>query len=455
MQAHASIVRRVGGTTDITPTAKRTATLDTSALGHEHRMMREWSNEDLLQAARHAAACGAEVGGTTTNDDSRDDEVASDPAFVGRTPSTTTSIFRRPPSASGYSYTAADRTTRFSPSPAPVSPSSNTEASQPPPPPPASRRASTPQQFLRAFVSDNPWDTLHAQPALAVVGGTTALSMVSAYILQNHVLETQDHVGVFLFGSYLIFSSYFMVYYFLERFSTSFRKISQDKKFYTIGNLLKAGVLVSITPFAVYNLLLILLYDTWETNTLRNLGCIYAIPDFVSMVVVRRMAWTTWLHHICVCLFNYFSIRNDYSQENVCRLIVVYAAFSTFAYCVNMLLASRFLGVSAHVSRVLSFAALCVYVFCCAVNWVWQAHYLRKLIRDNDHWTIYLYMTLICFVMWDDIVLNRWLLQNARNTHGGILLASSAASSGAAYGAAAKEGLIPRGPRRGIRGACC
>lgn len=314
------------------------------------------------------------------------------------------------------------------------------------------RRGASPQQFLRAFVSDNPWETLHTQPALAVVGGTTALSMVSAYILQNHVLETSDHLGVFLFGSYLVFSSYFMVYYFLERFSTSFRKISQDKKFYTIGNLLKAGVLVSITPFAVHNLCRIVLYDQWETNMLRNLGCIYAIPDFVSMIVVRRMAWTTWLHHICVCLFNVFSIHNDYSQENVCRLIVVYAAFSTFAYCVNMLLASRFLGVSAQVSRVLSFVALCVYVLCCAVNWLWQAHYLRRLIRDNDHWTIYLYMTLICFVMWDDIVLNRWLLQNARNTHG-VLLASAGGGGGGKEGR--QGGVLSGSPRRGIRGACC
>jgi hypothetical protein len=332
----------------------------------------------------------------------------------------------------------------LTPSP-PNSPSPTTDAA--PVGHTGSRRGNTPQQIFRAFVSDNPWDTLHAQPALAVVGGTTALSMISAYILQNHVLDTHDHLGVFLFGSYLIFSSYFMVYYFLERFSTSFRKISQDKKFYTIGNLLKAGVLVSITPFAVYNLMLVLIYDTWESNTLRNLGCIYAIPDFVSMVVVRRMAWTTWLHHICVCLFNYFSIHNDYAQENVCRLIVVYACFSTFAYCVNMLLASRFLGVSAQVSRVLSFVALCVYVFCCAVNWVWQAHYLRHLIRENDHWTIYLYMTLICFVMWDDIVLNRWLLQNARNTHGGILAGGRQNQDSIARGAA--------GPRRGIRGACC
>lgn len=315
------------------------------------------------------------------------------------------------------------------------------------------------RSVVRAFVSDNPWETLHAQPALAVVGCTTALSMISAYVLQTHVLDTRDHIGVFLFGSYLVFSSYFVVYYFLEKYSTSFRKISQDRKFYTISNLLKAGVLVSITPFAVHNLCKIVLRDEWDSNTLRNLGCIYAIPDFVSMVTVRKMPWTTWLHHICVCMFNFFSIRNDYAQENVCRLIVVYAAFSTFAYCVNMLLASRFLGVSAQVSRVLSFVALCVYVLCCAVNWLWQVHYLRRLIRDHDHWTIYLYMTLICFVMWDDIVLNRWLLQNARNTAGGNALGSRTAGSVVSSGTRDEQKkdrvILPGGhPQGGLRGAC-
>lgn len=311
---------------------------------------------------------------------------------------------------------------------------SNNSRSSPPPPlvvPPTGHPSNVlgnGERTFRAYFLENPWETLNAQPALAVVGGTTALSMVSAYILQNHVLETHDHVGVFLFGSYLVFSSYFMVYYFLEQFSTSFRRISQDKKFYTISNLLKAGVLVSITPFAMHNLYRIILYDEWETNTLRNLGCIYAIPDFVSLIVVRRISWATRVHHVCVCLFNLVSLQNDYANENVCRLVVVYAAFSSFAYCVNMLLASRFLAVSLSLSRMLSYVALVVYVACCTVNWVWQVHYLRRLIAEQDHWTIYLYITMICFVMWDDIVLNRWLLQNARNSAnaGGLLLASAA-----------------------------
>ena len=279
--------------------------------------------------------------------------------------------------------------------------------------------------IIRAYFSENPWDNLHAQPTIIVVAISAVLSLVSTYVLQHHVIETKDHIGVFLFGSYLVFSSYFVAYYFLQNYSSSFRKISEDKKFYTIANLMKAGLLAALTPFAVTHLYRITRYDEWDTNTLRNLGCIYAIPDFVSMIVVRRMAWTTYVHHFCVCLFNYFSIQNDYNSENICRLIVVYAAFSTFAYCVNMLLASRFLGVSHSASRVLSFVALSVYVLCCALNWTWQVLYLRRLLQDHRHWTVYLYMFLICFVMYDDMILNKWLLQNARSS--GVSLVTSSA----------------------------
>ncbi|RNC30830.1 hypothetical protein TcCL_Unassigned06651, partial [Trypanosoma cruzi] len=263
-----------------------------------------------------------------------------------------------------------------------------------------------------------PWEaTLDNRPALTVSCCVAAMNWVVVQFLQYHVLDTRDHLGLFVIGTYIIFSSYYMTYYFLERYSLSFARISHDKKLYTIANLIKAGILVSLVPFATSHLGNIIMFDVWDTNTLRNLGCIYTIPDFVSMIVVKRMSWSTWIHHLCVLLFNFFSTTNDYSQENICRCVVVYAAFSTFAYCVNVLLASRFLGVSPNVARVLSVVAVVVYIFCCATNWTWQVYYLRKLIRDrHGHWTVYAYMPLMFLVMYDDITLSKWLLHNAKST---------------------------------------
>ncbi|EKG04445.1 hypothetical protein TCSYLVIO_004495 [Trypanosoma cruzi] len=278
----------------------------------------------------------------------------------------------------------------------------------------------SPTSFVRAYVGEGnyPWEaTLDNRPALTVSCCVAAMNWVVVQFLQYHVLDTRDHLGLFVIGTYIIFSSYYMTYYFLERYSLSFARISHDKKFYTIANLIKAGILVSLVPFATSHLGNIIMFDVWDTNTLRNLGCIYTIPDFVSMIVVKRMSWSTWIHHLCVLLFNFFSTTNDYSQENICRCVVVYAAFSTFAYCVNVLLASRFLGVSPNVARVLSVVAVVVYIFCCATNWAWQVYYLRKLIRDgHGHWTVYAYMPLMFLVMYDDITLSKWLLHNAKST---------------------------------------
>eukprot|EP00759_Apiculatamorpha_spiralis_P003656 PhF_6_TR11709/c0_g1_i2/m.19050 len=279
------------------------------------------------------------------------------------------------------------------------------------------RRASTTSYAsgsFRNFCVENPWEVLHTAPTFYVVLGAMAFTMTNTFILQRHILSTKDQVGLFLMGSYVVFASYFMIHYFLENMSTSFRKVSSEKKFYTISNLIKAGVLAAITPFGVYELYNIVFLDVWHSDALRNLGCIYAIPDFVSLLIVRRMSATTIIHHICVCIFNYFSVNNDYQNENVCRLIVVYAAFSTFAYSVNMLLASRFLGLSTKTARILATVSLLVYVSCCIINWSWQVYYIRRLVEVNNHWSIYAYTVLILFVMWDDVILNRWLLQNLR-----------------------------------------
>lgn len=268
--------------------------------------------------------------------------------------------------------------------------------------------------FVRAYVSKS---DLSLTPAVIVSSLTAVLNMMICHFLQRHVLDTVDHLGLFLIGSYLVFTSYYTIYYFLERYSFSFQRIqSKQKKFYIIGNLLKAGVLISITPFAAFHLTKIIVFDEWNTQTLQTLGSIYVIPDFISMIVVKRMRWSTWIHHLCVVLFNYFSIMNDYRNENVLRCVVVYASFSSFAYCVNVLLASRFLGLSVNAAHVLSFFALLIYGACCAVNWSWQAYYLHRLLTTgHQSWPVFLYMGLITVVVYDDLVLNKWLWRYASN----------------------------------------
>merc|ERR1719399_1936750 len=116
----------------------------------------------------------------------------------------------------------------------------------------------------------------------------------------------------------MIFTSYFLLDYYLKKLSTSYAKVPEDKQFYVLSNLIKSAVLMTYTPLAAQLLWNALVNDVWPNQRIRNLGCMYAIPDFVSLLLVRRMGTTTIIHHICVLLFNFVSVYNDYGEENVC-----------------------------------------------------------------------------------------------------------------------------------------
>jgi hypothetical protein len=254
---------------------------------------------------------------------------------------------------------------------------------------------------------------MHALPTFYVVAASFAAVTLLTCFLQTTVVPSTGHFAVFGFGAFTCFSSYYMASHFLNLHAKSFQRISEDKKLYTVANLIKAGVLAAITPLGVIALLDGVVYNHWNTNTLRNLGCIYAIPDFVALIVVRRMSTSTYMHHLCVVAFGFAALYNDYSQENVFRNVAIYGAFSTWGYVVYMLLGSRFLGVSSGAARCLSVVALVVYSAFCAINWAWQCAYLRHLYYEHHHWSIYVFVMLISVVVFDDVHLCRWLLRRA------------------------------------------
>lgn len=280
---------------------------------------------------------------------------------------------------------------------------------------------SLPTSFIRGyFVNDDMWNSLHAQPIVLTVVISMSVFLPVTLALNHVVLDATSHLSVFLAASVFIFLSYEVAHRVLARLSSSFARLSKDKQIYAVSNLLKASVLASITPLAIVQLFRIFAFDEWDSNTLRNLGCIYSVPDFVSLLKVRRMAATTIVHHLCVCAFNFVSLRTDYSKMTVCRLIVVYGAFSCFSYVVYGLLGSRFLGVSANMSRHMAGGALGVYVACIGINWAWQAWYLSRLLSSEhkeQRLPVFVYMICVSFVMWDDAKLCFWLLRNVKARH--------------------------------------
>ena len=266
--------------------------------------------------------------------------------------------------------------------------------------------------YVRGYLTEAP--TMHAVPTVYVISISFFAVSVLAAFLQTTVVPSSGHVSVFLFGSFTCFSSYYMAAHFLGEHARSFQRISPEKKMYTVSHLIKAGVLAAIAPLGLAAFWDGVMYDEWNTQTFRSLGCIYAIPDFVSMLVVRRMTKSTYVHHAVVVMFWVISLWVDFTQRNIFRAVVVYAVFTTHGYMVYTLLATRFLGVTPRMARCLSTIALSSYGGFCVANWVWQVAYIRDLITTSNHWSIYVYLFAISFVVYDDMLLCKWLL---RRTH--------------------------------------
>jgi len=262
---------------------------------------------------------------------------------------------------------------------------------------------------------------LNALPSYALFLPIACVFACASAFLEVYVDSARAHFAVFAVGTYVVFSSYFVADYFLARQSTSYARIPDDKKFYVLSNLIKSAVLTAYTPQAAYLLYQAIHLDEWSTPRIRSLGVLYAIPDFVSLFLVQRMALTTKAHHVCVVIFMVINLYNDYAHENVCRALVVYAVFSTFAYLVNLLLASRFLPVKPRMSLAMSAVALVVYTSCLAINWMWQVGFVaslhaRKWADGDAHavGAIYAYLAAISMVVYDDVVLTKWLLANCK-----------------------------------------
>merc|ERR1712166_100007 len=278
------------------------------------------------------------------------------------------------------------------------------------------------QQNTRAFLSSSGIDMGTGMSPLAsfvILGIVGTVFGLSSLFLETYVVTANAAIVVFVVGSYVVWSSYHSFHFYLTKYSQSYATIEdQAKQFYVLSNLIKRSVLLSYSPIAGYLLYQTMYLDTWDSNRIRIMGTLYCIPDFVSLFMVSRMATTTMVHYIVVCVFNAFSLYNDYDQINVIRAIMVYAVWSTFAYMVNLLLASRFVDTSPTMSMVLSALALLIYGLCCLFNWSWQVWFLSGLFQEKPFQVIG-YVALMGMLVWDDIALMKWLFKNVIRKYNG------------------------------------
>ena len=224
-------------------------------------------------------------------------------------------------------------------------------------------------------------------------------------------LYYDNQFKLFTIGSVCVTSLYYIFNFCLEKYLPNYSALDKDKRYYILANIIKSGILAACCPYIGKIFIDGLIYNSWDNNFIWNIGCVYTLPDFVSLFMVRRMARSTIIHHVCVCIFNMWSLSNDFREENVCRGIMVYAVFSTYAYLVNFLLGSRFL-IEENMKYYLSKVAMSIYILCCLVNWSWQIYYMHHLIVnvfEGIRFSLVAYVSSIALIVWDDIILIKWL----------------------------------------------
>lgn len=95
-------------------------------------------------------------------------------------------------------------------------------------------------------------ELLNVGPTLAVVGIVSGVFAMASYFLEAYVVTANAALVVFVVGSYVIFSSYFTFDYFLNKLSSSYAVIPEDKKFYVLSNLIKSAVLLAYSPLGTW-----------------------------------------------------------------------------------------------------------------------------------------------------------------------------------------------------------
>lgn len=231
------------------------------------------------------------------------------------------------------------------------------------------------------------------------------------------IFKSDYHYTIYIVGFLLFYSIYVMMDKFLSYTNKKYRTLSYEKQMYVVSNISKGLLLCGVTPM-VGNLLYDTMYlENWDNTWIKNMGILYAIPDSVSLLVVKKMDMTTKIHHSIVCIFNIVSIHNDYNNENIIRCMIIYACFSCFAFIVNILLGTRYLHENKKIGSYMAKAAMYIYVACCFINWVWHGKYVYTLANQCDNMicqiTIPTYCGMIMMLAWDDIKLNKWLYKEA------------------------------------------
>lgn len=207
---------------------------------------------------------------------------------------------------------------------------------------------------------------------------------------------------------------YFIIKKILNKFKPSFQKINPaHKKMYVVKNYIKSFFLAGLC-LQLHNFLN-LISGTLDLFFIKRCAVYYIMNDVIGLLLVKKLPTTTKIHHMTTSLCGLAIIMKEHNNLDIITLIVLYAVFSSMAFCVNFYLGHRIHSENIKFKQILSVSSFWIYLISCIVCWIIQAFLAVLVIPTVPLWHSILYFGFLYSVGRDDIILMKWLYDDNLN----------------------------------------
>ena len=240
------------------------------------------------------------------------------------------------------------------------------------------------------------------------------------YFLPDDLIDT---LVTLLILTAVVSIGFVLVKHTWNMFDPNFRSIRPShKKWYVVANLFKAFILFTIAFSSrvwkgVYRSYF---HDNFPGLELKRLSVLYIVTDVVALFMVPKLPMSTILHHIVtsnICILSSpvnISVKGWSDIVGVTKMGILYATCSCIPFLANAYLALRVVYPGRRWLKIMRHFSLLSYLICCSINWTIHAFWLLGVINGREMSVIVaVYATMLCFVVYDDIVLIKWLSRHS------------------------------------------
>lgn len=173
-----------------------------------------------------------------------------------------------------------------------------------------------------------------------------------------------------------------------------------NRQNYIVKNCIKAFSLCILV------LLSFLFLNEWDNQNIRTFASIYVSNDIMGIIMCRHLPTSTRIHHTTSILFLLGALMVDFQTSHVAQMLFYFTYASAISFPVNLYLGIRLCySKDDHPQWLFQLRELSKYLYLsvCVCSWTYQLFLLRWDYEELP------YCFMISFIIYDDIVLMRWL----------------------------------------------